>query len=167
MVRDWFSSAASSYNEFIRALLMGDVDAMNEYMNRVARGTFSYFDTTKDAEHTEPEKFYHGFVLGLMVDLSDRYRLTSNRESGFGRYDVMLIPRREGIDGIIMEFKVFNPRREKDLEETAQNALNQIREKDYARELIENGVPEERIRAYGFAFRGKEVLIADSRIFYQ
>lgn len=167
MVRDWFSSAASSYNEFIRALLMGDVDAMNEYMNRVARGTFSYFDTAKDAEHTEPEKFYHGFVLGLMVDLSDRYRLTSNRESGFGRYDVMLIPRREGIDGIIMEFKVFNPRREKDLEETAQNALNQIREKDYARELIENGVPEERIRAYGFAFRGKEVLIADSRIFYQ
>ena len=79
----------------------------------------------------------------------------------------MLIPRREGIDGIIMEFKVFNPRREKNLEETAQNALNQIREKDYARELIENGVPEERIRAYGFAFRGKEVLIADSRIFYQ
>ena len=181
MVRDWFSSAASSYNEFIRALLMGDVDAMNEYMNRVARGTFSYFDTAKDAEHTEPEKFhsvkaitksltgpdssacfYHGFVLGLMVDLSDRYRLTSNRESGFGRYDVMLIPRREGIDGIIMEFKVFNPRREKDLEETAQNALNQIREKDYARELIENGVPEERIRAYGFAFRGKEVLIEES-----
>ena len=107
------------------------------------------------------EKFYHGFVLGLMVDLSDRYRLTSNSESGFGRYDVMLIPRREGMDGIIIEFKVFNPRREKDLEETAQNALDQIREKDYARELIENGVPEEQIRAYGFAFRGKEILIEE------
>lgn len=159
MVRGWFSAAASSYNEFIRALLAGDVDAMNEYMNRVARGTFSYFDTAGDAEHTEPEKFYHGFVLGLMVDLSDRYRLTSNRESGFGRYDVMLTPRREDLDAFIIEFKVFNARREKNLEETAANALRQIEEKDYARELIENGIPEERIRKYGFAFKGKEVLI--------
>ena len=161
MVRGWFSAAASSYNEFIRALLAGDVEAMNGYMNRVARGTFSYFDTAGDAEHTEPEKYYHGFVLGLMVELSDRYRLTSNRESGFGRYDVMLTPRRDGLDAFIIEFKVFNARREKDLEETAANALRQIEEKDYARELIEEGIAEDRIRKYGFAFKGKEVLIED------
>lgn len=158
MVSGWFAPAASSYNDFIRALLLGDLDAMNEYMNRVARGTFSYFDTAGD-DHSQPERFYHGFVLGLMVDLTGRYRLTSNRESGFGRYDIMLQPLEDNLDGIIIEFKVFNPRREKTLSDTAENALKQIADRDYARELVENGIPESRIREYAFAFRGKEVLI--------
>lgn len=162
MVRDWFAPTASSYNAFIRALLAGDLEAMNEYMNRVARGSFSYFDTAGDTEHAEPEKFYHGFVLGLLVDLSDQYRLTSNRESGLGRYDVMLIPRaHQDRDAVIIEFKVHNPRRERSLQETAANALAQIEKKDYERELTESGIPKHRIRKYGFAFRGKEVLIAE------
>ncbi|MDE6945131.1 MAG: ATP-binding protein, partial [Lachnospiraceae bacterium] len=155
MIQDWFSGSGD-YNDFIKALLQDDVDAMNEYMNRVAFDSFSYFDTGKNPGRTEPEKFYHGFVLGLMVDLSDRYLLRSNRESGFGRYDVMLEPKRAGDDAFILEFKVFQPRKEKDLEDTVASALEQIEEKGYAAELLERGFPAERIRRYGFAFCGKE-----------
>ena len=159
MIQDWFSGN-DNYNDFIRALLQDDVDEMNEYMNRVAFETFSYFDTGGNPSKTEPEKFYHGFVLGLMVDLADRYILTSNRESGFGRYDVMLEPRKAGEDAIILEFKVFQPRKEQDLRETVEAALKQIEEKKYAADLIKKGVTEDHIRRYGFAFCGKEVLIA-------
>ena len=162
MVNGWFAKVASHYNAFIRALLLGDLDAMNEYMNRISMSVFSYFDTAGDREQTEPERFYHGFVLGLLVDLTDSYRLTSNRESGFGRYDVMLLPKQKHLDGIIIEFKVYNPRREKNLQDTAANALRQIEQKGYARELLESGLPEKRIREYGFAFRGKEVFIDQS-----
>ena len=160
MVRGWFSTSASSYNDFIKALLLADVDAMNVYMNRVALRTFSYFDVgNKPAEAAEPERFYHGFVLGLMVDLTDKYILISNRESGFGRYDVMLEPRSTELDAIILEFKVFNPRKEENLEATVQAALKQIEEKRYASVLEEKGISPDRIRKYGFAFCGKQVLI--------
>ena len=160
MVRGWFTGDVSSYNGFIKALLSDDLDAMNEYMNRVSCVTFSYFDTGRHASgKAEPERFYHGFVLGLMVNLEDRYAVTSNRESGFGRYDIMLEPRREDLDAIVIEFKVYNPRRDTSLEDTVQAALLQIEEKKYARMLTAKGIPEERIRKYGFAFEGKEVLI--------
>ncbi len=159
MVRGWFAKDESNYNDFIQALLLGDLDAMNTYMNRVALKTFSYFDTGKEPGGAEPERFYHGFVLGLMVDLADRYTLTSNRESGFGRYDVMLEPRGGEDDAIILEFKVYNPRKDKDLEAAVAAALQQIEEKNYAAVLEEKGFDRGRIRKYGFAFRGKEVLI--------
>lgn len=155
MVQDWFAVSLSSYNDFIKALLCGDIEAMNVYMNRVAFNTFSYFDTGE----SEPERFYHGFVLGLMVELSDQYILTSNKESGFGRYDVMLEPRGGDLDAIILEFKVFNPRRESNLEETVGAALKQIEQRQYSASLVEKGIPERRIRQYGFAFKGKTVLI--------
>ncbi len=158
MIQDWFSGN-NDYNDFIKALLQDDVDAMNEYMNRVALETFSFFDTGKNPSGTEPEKFYHGFVLGLMVELADRYILTSNRESGFGRYDVMLEPKNAEDDAMILEFKAFWPRKEKSLEDTVGAALRQIEEKRYANTLIKKGIPAERIREYGFAFCGKEVLI--------
>ncbi len=146
----------------MKALLLGDVDAMNEYMNRVAETTFSSFDTGKKPSRSEPERFYHGFVLGLMVELSGRYILTSNRESGFGRYDVMLEPvKPDRDDGIILEFKVFQPKKEENLEDTVKAALNQIEEKKYGALLAARGIPAERIHNYGFAFRGKEVLIRE------
>lgn len=160
MVRSWFSVAGADYNDFIKAMLLDDVDAMNEYMNRVALSTFSYFDTGKGPLGDEPERFFHGFVLGLIVDLQDRYVITSNRESGFGRYDVMLEPKDPGVnDAIILEFKVFNKRKEQSLEDTVWAARQQIEEKNYAAQLTERGIAAEHIRSYGFAFQGKQVLI--------
>lgn len=159
MVRGWFGRVVTDYNDFIQALLMGDLEAMNEYMNRIAVATFSYFDTGREASQSEPERFYHGFVLGLMVELTDRYTLTSNRESGFGRYDVILEPRKQVDDAIILEFKVFQPKKETNMQDTVKAALAQIEEKNYAAELLAKGIPKERIRQYGFAFQGKKVLI--------
>lgn len=164
MIRNWFMKGTTRYNDFIKALLAGDVDYMNQYMNQVALRTFSFFDAGKQAsEQSEPERFYHGFVLGLIVDLADQYRIISNRESGLGRYDVVMEPIKEGLQAIVIEFKVFNPRREKDLQETVQNALKQIDEKGYDEDLIAGGIPEARICHYGFAFEGKTVLIGEGR----
>ena len=164
MIRNWFGDYEEPYNDFIKSLLLGDLDAMNDYMNEVALATFSYFDTGKNPSKEEPERFYHGFVLGLMVDLNDRYVLTSNRESGFGRYDVMLEPRNPGDDAMILEFKVFQPKKEKDLQDTVKAALQQINAKKYEASLIEKGIPKEKIRTYGFAFQGKQVLIGDRTV---
>ena len=170
MVRDWFVEAEDNYNDFIKALLLNDIKAMNTYMNKVALQTFSYFDAGKRPSGEEPERFYHGFVLGLMVELADRYVLTSNRESGFGRYDIMLEPRKgaggmdangmdaDGMDAIIIEFKVQDSD-EKELSDTVASALEQIGRMQYEAVLIQRGIPKEHIRKYGFAFRGKEVLI--------
>ncbi len=160
MVRGWFNKNLSDYNDFIKALLLNDLDAMNEYMNRVASETFSSFDTGKRASgKAEPERFYHGFVLGLMVELEDRYVITSNRESGFGRYDVMLEPKREDLDAYIIEFKVYKPGRDQSLEDTVKKALAQIEEKQYALSLRAKGISSDRIKMYGFAFEGKNVLV--------
>ena len=162
MIERWFGGADVPYNEFINAMLNGDIESMNEYMNRVTRGVISYFDTGKTPSDEEPERFYHGLVLGLMVEQVDNYILNSNRESGYGRYDIMLEPidkTNEKYPGIVIEFKVINPRKENTLEETVAAALKQIEEKNYDAELIKRGVKEENIHHYGFAFRGKEVLI--------
>lgn len=160
MVRGWFTKAKADYNDFIKAMLQDDIDAMNDYMNRVAIQTFSYFDTGRQQGEDEPERFYHGFVLGLMVDLQSKYVITSNRESGFGRYDVMLEPKNpDKDDAIILEFKVMKKRKEASLEESVLEALKQIDDKQYAASLIARGIPVEKIRKYGVAFEGKRVLI--------
>lgn len=147
-----------NYNQFMKALLSDDIDAMNYYMNQIIMTTFSYFDVGQN----EPERFYHGFVLGLIADQTDIYEIRSNRESGFGRYDVMMIPKikeTKKYPAIIMEFKVRNIKREESLEDTVQTALTQIKEKCYDAELYDRGLKKEEIHHYGFAFEGKKVLI--------
>ena len=162
MVKGWFGgNSEMAYNNFIKALLMNDVDGMNEFMNKIALHSFSSFDIAKNASDDDaPERFYHGFVLGLMVELAGRFEITSNRESGFGRYDIMLTPKnREKDDAYIIEFKVHKPSKEKDLAQTVANAHSQIEEKQYDAKLFADGFSPEQIRKYGFAFKGKECLI--------
>ncbi|MBO5303733.1 MAG: AAA family ATPase [Lachnospiraceae bacterium] len=160
MVRSWFKKTNKDYNAFIKAMLIGNQKAMNVYMNRVALTIFSYFDTGKRPTGAEPERFYHGFVLGLMVELQRDYIVTSNRESGFGRYDVMLEPKNPKENpGVLIEFKVYDEEEEQTLQDTAKSALAQIEEKQYAANLLAKGVAEEKIYKYGFAFEGKKVWI--------
>lgn len=162
MVSNWFkNNAYIPYNDFVKALLMNDVDSMNEFMNDIALVSFSNFDVSKSASSKDaPERFYHGFVLGLIVDLTGRYMIQSNRESGFGRYDIMLKPQnRENDYAYIIEFKVHKPRKEDDLKQTLANALQQIEEKQYEAGLIAEGFAPERIKKYGIVFQGKECLI--------
>ena len=168
MIRGWFGgNAEMPYSNFIKALLINDLDRMNEFMNRIALHSFSSFDIAKNASDDDaPERFYHGFVLGLMVELAGRFEITSNRERGkyelcsYGRYDIMLTPKnRERDYAYIIEFKVHKPSKEKDLAQTVANAHSQIDEKLYDAKLIADGFSPEQIRKYGFAFKGKECLI--------
>ena len=182
MVSGWFAKQRSTYNRFVSAMFSGDLDAMNEYMNQITCEIFSSFDTGKRAsKKAQPERFpsvkattssfkeqnscvcfYHGFVLGLMVEQQVDYIITSNRESGFGRYDIMLEPKKKENPAVIIEFKVFHAKREKTLEDTVASALAQIEERQYETGLIAKGIPAERIRKYGFAFEGKNVLIGSN-----
>ena len=164
MIESWFAEEDSAYGNFKEALLAGDLDFMNQFMNQFALQSFSSVDSgTKPSENLEPERFYHGFVLGLIVDLAGKYHITSNRESGFGRYDVVMEPLQKQFDAIVMEFKVQNPAKEESLQHTVQNALHQIEEKNYDTELLARGIPKSKIRHYGFAFCGKKVLIGTDK----
>lgn len=163
MVKDWFgkSDVSAYYNEFINALLHDNVRRMNTFMNKVALHTFSYFDTgNRPSEATHPERFYHGFVLGMIVNLSDKYKVTSNRESGYGRYDVMIEPFDKNEKAFLFAFKVLDEDDdEKTLDDTVANALAQIEEKKYETVLIASGFAPENIRKYGFGFQGQKCLI--------
>ncbi len=160
MIQTWFKKPSARYNDFVKAMMADHVGYMNQYMNQMASAVFSFFDTGKHpSDEAEPERFYHGFVLGLMADAKLDYVITSNRESGLGRYDVVMEPRNKGDFAYVLEFKVKDPHSEKTLEDTVKSALDQIRGRDYDRVLTERGIPGERIRHYGFAFEGKRILI--------
>lgn len=163
LIEDWFKRSGT-FTEFVKALFAGDEIDLTEYMNDLMLRTFSSFDVPKDPRgKKEPERFYHGLVLGLIVDRTKNYIVKSNRESGYGRYDVVLEPKDIRDKAVIIEFKVLSKARgEKTLEDTAANALKQIEDKKYDTDLLVRGIPKENIFKYGFAFEGEKCLIRKS-----
>jgi len=159
LIQLWFAQAGG-LSDFTKAMLQGDPETMEEYLGDIMLTCMSSFDGGMTPSEKVPESFYHGLVLGLLVEQNSQYEIRSNRESGYGRYDVMMIPREDDLPAVILEFKLFSSKRgEKTLEDTATNALKQIEEKKYDMELLDQGIPVERILKYGLAFRGKECLI--------
>jgi hypothetical protein len=155
LIQKWFvkSIKAFKYKLLLQSLLKGDIDTFSRIFQKFIISSFSAFDITRE----EPERVYHAFVLGLLVGLSDTYEVKSNRESGFGRYDVMLLPKNPGNLGIVMEFKKIDSFDSISLEEAVLDAFKQIEEKEYATELIDRGV--KRVLYLAMAFEGKKVLI--------
>ncbi len=160
LIRSWFGGCRQMHNGFLRALISDDLEGMNTYMNEVSSEMFSSFDTgKKPSRKAQPERFYHGFVLGLLAELQDRYIISSNRESGLGRYDIMIEPKNKGDAAFIIEFKVVHGKRKESLEDGVKAALQQIEEKQYEAVLLSRGMAAKQIRKYGFAFEGSRVLI--------
>ena len=159
-ISEWFNELNSN-DGFLKALLNDDLEMMNELMTEIAESNFSYFDTQSKIKNDrkEAESFYHGFVLGLLINFKGRYNIISNRESGFGRYDICMYPLRHNDHGIIIEFKSIMLNQEKDLNEACRNALRQINEKDYIKDLLNQNISRKNIYIYGFAFQGKKVKI--------
>jgi len=156
LVHRWFGREKAAYIGFIGTLLSVNVEEMNEYLNEILENIFSYFDT----KQREPEKFYHGFVLGLLVDLGNDYIVTSNRESGKGRHDIVIEPKDREKEAFIIEFKVAKPNQT--MKNAVEAALTQIEEKQYEKDLLARGFSKGKIRKYGFAFEGKTVLIGEA-----
>ncbi len=162
IITGWFTDLDMPGDKFVLALLRDDLEMMNRTMNELTEGLISSFDVPGKSEKTEkqPEMFYHAFVLGLVAFLRGRFVIESNRESGDGRYDLQMTPKRPGKDHpILIEFKVRDRKTEKGLSRTVEKALKQIEEKNYVQDLVSHGFDEGQIRKYGFAFDGKKVLI--------
>lgn len=157
-----FQNGYFEYSRFTKAFLEHNMEEVNDILTDISYSSMSYFDVANGPAERTPENFYHGLVLGLIVSLKDRYRIVSNRESGRGRYDIAMYPLYESDDAFIMEFKVFDKRRENDLEDTVANALQQIEGKCYETDLLAEGISKERIYKLGFAFKGKDVLVEET-----
>ncbi len=155
IILDWFKTGIheNNYHLLLSSLTKGDIDTFSQLFQEFMISSVSVFDVPLE----ESEKIYHAFVLGMLVGLKDRYEVKSNRESGYGRYDVMLIPKNSKDLGIIMEFKKIGRFEKIDLETAVLSALKQIEDREYAQELLDRGITQ--ILYLGFAFEGKEVLI--------
>lgn len=143
-------STDADISDFLAAFVQGEVALINTLLQQFVMKSMSYFDIP----NTEPEKSYHLFVLGLLVAQSGHYSVKSNRESGIGRYDIMIMPKNQNEPAIVIEFKKVLPG--ETLETAAQKAVDQIKEKNYVQELYD--LHYKNVRAYGIAFEGKQVL---------
>jgi hypothetical protein len=155
IILSWFENSIHEYKYkmLLQSLTTGDIDTFSRLFQQFMLSSVSVFDVPAN----ESEKIYHGFILGMLLGLSHRYEVKSNRESGLGRYDVMLIPKNPNEKGLVMEFKKVDPFENSTLEEAVESALHQIEERKYAQELIDRGIKH--ILYLGFGFKGKEVLI--------
>jgi hypothetical protein len=133
IIRYWVKTGIyeTDYNLMLKSLTGGDIKTFGKIFRDLVIKSLSYYDVGGN----QPEKFYHAFVLGMMMSLTGRYHVKSNRESGYGRYDVMLIPEDKSMSGVVMEFKKVDVYEDETLETACNEALHQIREKNYRSEL--------------------------------
>jgi putative sterol carrier protein len=155
MILKWFDDSLSmlKYKNMLNALISGDIENFGYPFKRFVLNNLSYFDVSGK----EPEKVYHAFVLGILVSLADNYEVKSNKESGIGRYDVMIIPKDASKKGIIIEFKKIDELSKETIEEATEKALKQIEDKKYESELLERGIKN--IIKLAIVFKNKEVEI--------
>ena len=153
IIRDWFNDKVigNNLNTILKDLVTLKLDEFEQKFKVLVRQMFSFMDV---GENTA-ENFYHAFVLGMLVGLKDSYYVNSNRESGYGRYDIMLEPKDKNGNSFIMEFKVYREEKEKDINDTIESAKKQIEERKYEENLQEKGFTN--ITKMVFAFKGKEV----------
>ena len=153
IIREWFNDKVigNNLNTILKDLITLNLEEFEEKFKQLVIEMFSFMDVGKNTA----ENFYHAFVLGMLVGLKDSYYVKSNRESGFGRYDIMLEPKDKNENSFVMEFKVYKEEKEKTIEDTIENAKKQIEERKYAEDLEERGYTK--ITKIVFAFKGKEV----------
>lgn len=153
IIKDWFNDKVigNDLKSILKDLVTLNLEEFEEKFKILVRQMFSFMDVGIDTA----ENFYHAFVLGMLVGLKDTYYVNSNRESGIGRYDIMLEPKNKNGNSFIMEFKVYKTEKEEDIEDTINNAMKQIEEKKYEDSLKERGFTN--ITKMVFAFKGKEV----------
>ena len=157
MIEEWQGESyiSSEYNEMLKALVNFDYEVFEEIFIDYVEKSLSYFDVSGE----EPERVYHSFVLGMLVSLNNTHYVLSNRESGYGRYDVMVIPKDISKPGIIIEFKRARKTNKKTIEQLIEEAKTQIEEKKYKTELLSRGITN--IKKLVIVFKGKEVCIKD------
>ena len=155
IIKDWASESyvSSEYNEMLKALINFDYEVFEEIFIDYVEKSLSYFDVSGE----EPERVYHGFVLGMLVALNNTHYVLSNRESGYGRYDVMVIPKDITKPGIIIEFKRARKNNKKTIEQLIEEAKKQIEDKKYETELLSRGITD--IKKLVIVFKGKEVSV--------
>jgi hypothetical protein len=157
IIENWFLNTITknNYDIMLKSLITGNIKTFGKLLKQFVLKSISYFDVGG----YEGEKVYHAFVLGMLISLNDSHEVISNRESGYGRYDVMIIPKDISKLGIVIEFKKLDPDDEETLEETAAMALKQIKEKKYSTTLEDRGVKN--IKEIGIVFKGKELYIKE------
>ncbi|OOM73830.1 hypothetical protein CLOBL_45600 [Clostridium sp. BL-8] len=155
LIEKWFKETLTNqkYEEMLSRLICGDIENFGYIFKEFVIDNLSYFDVSGK----EPERVYHAFVLGMLVSLSENYEVKSNKESGYGRYDVMIIPKDILKLGIIIEFKKINELSKETIDMAAQEALKQIEKNKYEQELISKGI--ENTIKLSIVFKGKEISI--------